>query len=365
MISRPNINPRLILLHLGLILLGALGGLAAQAVGLPLPFILGSLIVVALATQVSELVVRDPQRALLPPGFKFNDTFRAIFIAVIGMTIGTRITTEVLMSLPRAAFSFAALTLFVPLTFWVNYLIFRRVGGYDHPTALFSASPGGLYEAMLFGEQTGADMRQLMLAQFLRIIFVVTLLPIGMSLYVGHPVGSSGGMRFVAEGTGLEHLPVAALVVGLGLYGGFRLHLPAAQLMGPLLLGALVTLSGLAVLDLPNWTLSASQIVIGTTLGTRFTGIRPAMLLRGAWLATLTVGAMLLIGTAMALALHPLSGEAVDVLLTSFAPGGVTEMALIALSLNANPAFVTLHHVYRIILTVFVLTWAARRMDRG
>jgi uncharacterized membrane protein AbrB (regulator of aidB expression) len=40
-------------------------------------------------------------------------------------------------------------------------------------------------------------------------------------------------------------------------------------------------------------------------------------------------------------------------------------MALIALSLNANPAFVTLHHVYRIILTVFVLTWVARRVERG
>jgi uncharacterized protein len=48
-------------------------------------------------------------------------------------------------------------------------------------------------------------------------------------------------------------------------------------------------------------------------------------------------------------------------LLISFSPGGVTEMALIALSLNANPAVVTLHHLYRIILTVVMLGVAKRR----
>ena len=361
MIPKIHIQPRLIFLHLGLILLGALGGFVAQALGLPLPFILGSLIGVAIFAQGTELLARSPERAMIQPDFKFNENFRAIFIAVIGVAIGTKITMEVIMALPKAAYSFAALTLFVPLTFWTNYLIFRRVGKYDHPTALFSGSPGGLYEAILFGEKTGADMRQLMVAQFLRVILVVTLLPIGMSIYVGHPVGSSAGLSFAAADTGYEHLPVAMLVVFLGLFLGFRLHLPAAQLVGPLVLGGVVTLSGLAVLDMPPWTLSAAQVVIGTSLGTRFVGLSPAMLIKGIWLAILSVGSMLLIGTAMALALQPLTGEHVDALLISFAPGGVTEMALVALSLNASPAFVTLHHLYRILLTVVVIGQVAKR----
>ena len=269
---------------------------------------------------------------------------------------------EVILTLPKAAFSFAALTAFVPIAFYANYLIFKRIGGYDHPTAVFSASPGGLYEAIMFGEQNNADMQQLMLAQFLRIILVVTLLPIGMSIYTGHPVGSSAGMGLAPADTGLEHLPVGALVVVLGLVLGRWVHMPAPQLLGPLVLSGIVTLTGLAVLDLPNWMLSVSQIVIGTTLGTRFVGIRPAMLWRGTWLAMISVGAMLLIGTAMALALVPLTGEHFDVLMISFAPGGVTEMALIALSLDANPAFVTLHHLYRIVLTVVVISWVAKRL---
>ena len=360
MISRLHIDPKLVLVHLGLIVIGAIGGLTAQAVGLPLPFIIGSLISVAIAAQASEVFARNHRR-ILPEGFKFNDNFRAIFIGIIGMAIGTRITMEVILSLPKAAFSFAALTAFVPITFYVNYLIFQRIGGYDRPTAIFSGSPGGLYEAIMFGEQNNADMQQLMLAQFLRIILVVTLLPIGMSIYTGHPVGSSAGMGLAPENTGLEHLPIGAVVVLLGLYLGRKVHMPAPQLLGPLVLSGIVTLSNLAVLDLPNWMLSVSQVVIGTTLGTRFVGIKPAMLWRGAWLALISVGSMLLIGTAMALVLVPLTGEHFDVLLISFAPGGVTEMALVALSLDANPAFVTLHHLYRIILTVLVITWVAKR----
>lgn len=361
MIPKFQINTRLIALHLGLIALGTLGGLGAQWIGIPLPFILGSMIVVAIFAQSSEALAKKTTRTLLPPDFKFNDDLRAVFIGIIGMAIGTRITMDLILTLPKAAFSFAALTLFVPLTFWLNYQIFRRIGKYDHPTALFSGSPGGLYEAILFGEKAGADMRQLMLAQFLRIILVVTLLPIGMSLYIGHPVGSSAGLGLAPADTGLEHLPIGVVVVGFGLWIGHRIHLPAPQLIGPLLLAGIVTLSGLAVLDLPNWVLSISQIVIGTTLGTRFVGIRPSMLFTSTWLALISVGSMLFVAMLMVLLLVPLTGEHFDVLLISFAPGGVTEMALIALSLNANPAFVTLHHIYRIILTVVVIGRAAKK----
>ena len=44
-----------------------------------------------------------------------------------------------------------------------------------------------------------------------------------------------------------------------------------------------------------------------------------------------------------------------EVLLICFAAGGVTEMSLIALSLSANPIYVTSHHIARIILTVFLI----------
>lgn len=39
----------------------------------------------------------------------------------------------------------------------------------------------------------------------------------------------------------------------------------------------------------------------------------------------------------------------------AFAPGGVEAMAAMALSLGYDPAFVAVHHLYRIILLIFLL----------
>ncbi|MGI3167697.1 AbrB family transcriptional regulator [Pseudooceanicola sp. C21-150M6] len=353
------------MIHLALIALGTLGGTVAKLLGLPLPYIIGSLLAVAIYVQTCEALGARAARISLPDGFKFNEKFRALFIAVVGMAIGSQVTWEVILGIPAAIPSFIGLTLFVPAAFWMNYQIFHRIGGYDRATAFYSGSPGGLYESIAFGEMYGADMRLLMLAQFLRIIIVVTLLPIGLSFHVGHPVGSSGGMSFSPQGVGIEHIPFAILTAMTGLFLGVRLKFPAPQLVGPLVAGAVVSVLGLANLDMPAWVINAAQLVIGTTLGTRFSGIRPGMLVRGAGLGLLSVGAMLVLGGLMAIVLIPLTGETFDVLLISFAPGGVTEMALVALSLNANPAFVTMHHLYRIILTVVVIVRMSARQGKS
>ena len=45
----------------------------------------------------------------------------------------------------------------------------------------------------------------------------------------------------------------------------------------------------------------------------------------------------------------------------SFAAGGLAEMSLIALSLNFNPVVVALHHLVRIVLTIWVGSYMAKR----
>ncbi|MBR9762603.1 MAG: AbrB family transcriptional regulator [Rhodobacteraceae bacterium] len=338
---------------IALCLLGYIGGLAAHLLGLPLPYMLGSLFAVALITALLP-------RAL-PDDYTFPEVFRSLFIAVIGTTIGAQITWEILGHLPRMVPSILALTLFVPLTQAVNYQIFRRVGGYDRATAFYAGAPGGLIDSIVAGEAAGADVQILAVQQFLRIIVVVSMLPVGLSLWYGHPVGSSAGITLNKGDVGLDHLPevIGAALVGLVVFR--RLNLPAAQLIGPLICAAALTLSGLAVIEAPGWVVSGCQVVIGTSLGTRFIGVEWKRLLRAGWLSGLSVASMIIIGLGLALPVAPLTGQHPDVLVISFAPGGVTEMALVALSLNTNPAVVTLHHLYRIVLTVLCLGFASKR----
>ena len=132
----------------------------------------------------------------------------------------------------------------------------------------------------------------------------------------------------------------------------------------PLIAAALVNISGLVSLSLPVWLVVAAQIVIGVSLGMRFLNMGAALIMRGIGLSALSVSAMLGLGMLCALSLGWVTGQPLDVLLICFSPGGVTEMSLIALSLAANPAYVTLHHIYRIFLTVILMGFGAKYLTQ-
>ena len=72
-------------------------------------------------------------------------------------------------------------------------------------------------------------------------------------------------------------------------------------------------------------------------------------------LSALSVITMLILAFIFVIILQNLSELTVVTLFISFAPGGVTEMSLIALSVASSPALVSAHHIFRIITTVSLL----------
>lgn len=331
---------------------GGLGALAARAAGLPMPWLTGSLAASALAVALAS--------GFFPADYVFPQRLRLFFVGVIGAMIGARVAPELLSHLSALGVTLSAVALFVLVAQVGNYVLFRRLGGYDRPTAWFSGSPGGLIEAVSMGETAGADLRVLTLLQFLRIISVVTILPFALSLYHGTPVGSAAGLSLGQGVWGAPDLGLILAFVGAGLGIGRALHLPAAPLTGPLLVAAAWGMAGPVPLASPGWLAALAQMVMGVSLGTRFFGVNARLLLRAVGMSVSSVGFMLAIGAAFALGVHHLTGLDFELMFISLAPGGVTEMSLVALSLSANPAIVTLHHLVRIAVTVLFLGLAQR-----
>ncbi|MEQ8294170.1 MAG: AbrB family transcriptional regulator [Roseovarius sp.] len=346
-----------ILVTFGLICLGALTGWAASLLGLPLPYLIGPLLICAAIATIL------PHR--LPEGYRFSHRLRTIFTGVIGLMIGAQVTPELFAQAPEFVITFTALTLFVGVCLAFNFWVFRRLGGYDRVTAFYSSTPGGLYESLALGEAAGGDVARLTLQQFLRVIVVVTALPVGLSLWLGEPVGSSGGVTLARDDVPWTDLPYIVLAGAAGYFGGRLLRFPAAQLTGPMAAAAILSVTGFFHVDIPVWLVNIAQIIVGCALGMRFTGLSRGLILRGAGLSLLSVGGMLVLALVFAVAVVPFVAEPIDVLLISFAPGGVTEMSLVALSLQANPAFVTLHHIFRILMTVIWLMASAPWVRRN
>ncbi len=336
-------------------LVGISGGFTARALGLPLPMLLGSVL------SVGALALSGARPFGLEP--RVPRSLRLFFIPIIGVSIGATFTADLAGELVHWLPSLIALVAFIPAAHAAGYTILRRVGGIDRVTAYYGSVPGGLVEAVMMGEEAGADSGTLVMLQFMRLILCILIVPLGFTLATGHAVGSSAG---VAIGAGVTLTPAGWLVLGLsGLVGallGQRLRLPAAYLTGPLLVSGVVHLAGWVEGAPPGWLVGVTQLVIGISLGGRFAGMAPALFLRAARLSTLNVLAVLALAALAALALAGPVGERWEAVFLAYSPGGLAEMSLVALSLDLSVLYVTAHHVARIVVSVAVARLFARRI---
>ncbi|MCB1389156.1 MAG: AbrB family transcriptional regulator [Rhodobacteraceae bacterium] len=333
--------------------LGGAGGLVARWAGLPLAMLLGSMLTI---TTASALGVRLGGHAPAVP-----QKWRHVLVPVIGTAIGASFPPDFAAQVARWWLTMAALVLFIPASHALGYAIFRRLGKLGPSTAYFAAMPGGFIESLDMGERAGADMPLLIMLQFLRLTLCIVLIPIGFSLIEGHAVGSAAGLAAGPRPPlGVTDVAVLTGIAVAGWFIASRLRFPAAVLSGPLLLSGLAHALELTQAVPPAWTVLVTQWVMGTSLGVRLSGFTRGQAGLALRLSLVHVGLMLGAATLVALAVAGPVGEPVAAVVLAFAPGGVTEMSLVALSLHLSAVYVTLHHLARIVLAVLIARFGQR-----
>lgn len=320
--------------------IGIAGGLAAILVGAPLPWLLGSVVsvgCVAMFTRLRPEVPRD---------------LRTWFVPVIGVSIGAAFTPDILADLGRWWPSIAALCIFIPAAHMSCFWALRRAG-LDAPTAYWGSVPGGLIESVFLGEEAGANVAILTMLQFLRLILCIMVIPLGFTIVTGEAVGSASGAVIGGEVTLTpQDWVVLALCGAIGFLGGRTIGLPAAVMTGPLFLSGFAHLAGLVHGAPPHWLISLTQLVIGISLGCRFAGLAPSLLGSTMRMSAVNLVITLALAGLAALTLPPLVGEPWEAVVLAYAPGGIAEMSLVALSLEVSILYVTAHHVARIVLAI-------------
>ncbi len=229
-------------------------------------------------------------------------------------------------------------------------------------TTYFSGSIGGASEMTLLAERVGARTDLVAAAHSLRVLLVTLAVPFGMAAWgvSGLDVAGSASRVVVPQG-----LLVLAVLTGPGGWLMLRLGRANPWFMGALLVTMAVTLAGGFFSGLPAWLTNAAQLVIGVSLGVRFS---PAFVHTAPrWLASvaLATGAMLLLCAGFAWVLSQLTGLHVATLILGTSPGGIAEMAITAKVLQLGVPVVTAFQVCRLV-AVLVLAeplyhlWVAR-----
>jgi hypothetical protein len=328
--------------------LGTLGGVVFAALGLPLPWLLGALAATTAASLVG-LALRVP------------DGLRRPMIAVLGAMLGTTFTPDRLDGALGWLPTLSALPIYVALVGCLIFAYLRRFSDIDPTSAFFAATPGGLSEMIALSDQLGGDQRSVSLVHGARLLFIVATIPVLAWLSGYAPPARAFSLSLSFDPGSLA---VLAALAGLGYLLARSLRVPAATFVGPLLGSAAGHLAGWIEVAPPYLLMALAQLVIGSSVGARFSGTPVALigqtLLLGAGAAVI----MLLISLLFGGVLNLLTGYSLVLLLLAFIPGGFTEMSLIALAMGLDPAFVVTHHSLRVFLVVLIalpaFTWLKR-----
>jgi hypothetical protein len=189
-------------------------------------------------------------------------------------------------------------------------------------------------------------------AHSLRLLIVTVLIPFGLQFSSLERVDLLATGAREVNGGGLLVLMLAA---SAGAWLMARLDRANPWFIGPLLVAMGLTMAGIELSAVPRELSNAAQLVIGVSLGVRFT---PAFVHTAPrWLLSVAAGTLVLIalcvGFAWALAWG--SGLPLATLVLGTAPGGIAEMAITAKVLQLGAPVVTAFQACRLIAVLLLL----------
>jgi membrane AbrB-like protein len=315
------------------------------AAGLPLPLLLGPMLACLLAA-----LARVPLTSMGDLG-----TYLRTFL---GVAVGSSLTPSIVGQLPAMAGSLAFVPLFVLVIGALGYPLFRLGFGMSHPTAYYAAMPGGLQDMLIFGEEAGGDVRALSLIHATRVLAIVTIAPFIMSHFWGTDLTRPAGL----PASEMEPLQIILMMLagGIGWKVAERVGLFGASILGPMILTAALTLSGLITHRPPAEMIWAAQLFIGIAVGAKYAGItlREIRLYVSAGLVYalgLAIISLVFIEAIVLLDLAPILNA-----FLAFLPGGQAEMVVIAILAGADLAYVVSHHLLRVVLVIVLAPVVAR-----
>jgi membrane AbrB-like protein len=346
--------PMKVLQTLTTFLIAAAGGLLFHLLHIPLPWMLGPLTAAMIYHTVSGGCARWPVQ------------FRNLGLIVIGYSMGRTVTPEtagkILANLP-AMFGVTLLTVIFCLG--IGYITHRKTG-ISLASGMLGNIPGGLAQMVLLTEEIeDADVTVVTFLQMTRVLAVVFSVPFIAADGIG-PM--QGGAPSPLAAAGPHNLAAAILAISaapLGAWLASLLKLPIPCLLGPIFATtAAVLISGPAP-PVPPFLMDSALIFFGTYFGIIIS--LESMKKLGKVFPYAVGGAAALLAFTYLLA-YGLTLLTPATLLTSFlstAPGGLSEVGVVALALHADVAFIMAYQLFRLfsilLLVPPLLRWWFKR----
>jgi membrane AbrB-like protein len=333
-----------------------LGGTWAEEAGFPAPHLFEALVVglVAALTGMTRAQV---------PGWLLTAAQ-----AITGVVLGTYLTWASISAVGSEWIAVVAMTGLTLALSLVLGVLLARTTPLSPPTASLGMIAGGSAGVVAASDDLGADARQVAFIQYLRLGLVVLTAPL-LVRYVLHPIstGEYGavGPREIEVEASFGAYVFCAVVAIVGAGAALRARLPAGALIGPLVLAAVLTGSGLVHrVTPPEFPRESAFTIIGLAIGLRFTREAIVQMRRLLPKILLFVVALIAVTGLLAWALSAVTSITPLNAYLATTPGGINAVLVVAFASGAKTGFVFAVQTLRLFVMVLVAPAAVGWVSR-
>ncbi|MEQ9809969.1 AbrB family transcriptional regulator [Streptococcus jiangjianxini] len=334
--------------------IGLLGGFLGKMLRFPAPFMLGSMLSVAIFS-------------ILYGDIELSSSFKILAQIVSGAYIGQNITKSDLKRLPKLSPLIITLMFIFTLNMLIVGFSLMVIFKFDAATALLSCLPGGIMDVSLMSIDMGAEPDVVATLQTARFVGIMLILPAWVSYWTNRIGDKTGSLNRRAPEIGaikkereivkprFWHNDGLILVVStLGGLFGLWSGLPVGALIGSVLVSSALKMAR-NTKQLPRNYRFAAQVFAGSLIGTSFshdsllhmrTLIIPILLLLGSYLVINVFFGKWIAKTGL-----------LDVQSALFAssPAGATDISLLAGDLGGDMPKIATIQICRTLYTVIIM----------
>lgn len=317
--------------------LGIAGGLAALLLHFPIPWMLGSLIVCAVARGSGLPLVSMP-RAL-----------ERWMRVTVGVSLGPSVAASISQSGPDLPIAILMALLVTTLTVVLGMPWFLYRAGLPRPSAFMCALPGGLTMLLALAGDIG-NRAEVLMVHAVRVVIVVVSISL-LARYLGVPPEPQPLLASL-DWQSDTSLPLLFALVLIGYLAAEKLRMAGGHVIVPMILVTLLALFTDISLEPPALLKTVALLVFGIVIGCEVAnGPRERYLQLFVTSSIFTLAAMAL-AAGLALLLVQFIDQHFLVLFLALAPGGIAEVSLVALALGLDAGMVALVHSCRFLYIV-------------
>lgn len=302
----------------------------------------------------------------------FPDNFKVIIQMIAGGFIGSRITAKDVKDIKHMIIPAVFLTVSMLGITTIIALLMSKLTILDLITSFFASAPGGIVDMSIIGLAMGADVSKVATLQLFRVIFVIGVFPPLLKFLCNKFKNEeaciladgmntdNNGMNEISESGNvrrkLDNKINMVLTIAVAMAGGFigyKLGIPAGTVIFAMISVALLGIfTGRNYMPVPLRI--TIQIVAGALIGSGMS-YADIISLKGILLPVimLVIGLMIM-NILIGIVLYKICKLDLPTALFAAAPGGVTDMAIIAQELGANAPKVAVLQLVRLISVIAI-----------